>query len=132
MLAREESDDAGTLLDLAVDILAGVGCPQALPVGFRKGEDGKAFGQVLLSPGDEPGLAFTVDFHEILEALLGVGTVVGVENDFDVRGDLAFEMLLGDVFLGVLLEMELAALPRGAVERGFESRFQAAVGVGGD
>ena len=66
------------------------------------------------------------------EALLGVGTVVGVKNDLDGGGDLAFEMLLGDVFLGVLLEMELAALPRGAVERGFESRFQAAVGVGGD
>ena len=62
------------------------------------------------------------------EALLGVGTVVGVKNDLDGGGDLAFEMLLGDVFLGVLLEMELAALPRGAVERG----FQAAVGVGGD
>ncbi len=33
--------------------------------------------------------------------------VVSVENDFDVRGYLAFEMLFGDVFLGVLLEMEL-------------------------
>ena len=29
-LAREESDDAGALLDLAVDILAGVGGPQAI------------------------------------------------------------------------------------------------------
>jgi len=85
-------------------------------VGFWKGEDGKAFGQVLLGPGGESGLAFTIDFHEILEALLGVGAVVGVENDFDVGGDLAFEMLFGDVFLGVLLEMELATLPRGSVE----------------
>jgi hypothetical protein len=61
-LTREESDDAGALLDLAVDILAGVGCPQAHPVGFRKGE---AFGQVLLGLGGKPGLAFTVDFKEI-------------------------------------------------------------------
>jgi hypothetical protein len=28
--------------------------------------------------------------------------------------------------------MELATLPRGAVERGLERRFQAAVGIGGD
>ena len=78
-------------------------------MGFRKGEDGEAFGQVLLGLGSELGLAFRVGFHEIIEALLGV------ENDLDVRGDLAFEMLFGEVFLGVSLEVELAALPRSAV-----------------
>jgi len=58
-----------------------------------------------------------------------VGTVVGVENDLNVRGDFAFEMLFGDAFFGVLLEVKLAALPRCGVERSFECRFQAAVGV---
>ena len=85
-------------------------------MGFWKGEDGEAFGQVFLGPGSEPWLAFRVGFEEVLEALIGVGAVVGIEDDSDVRGDLAFEMLLGDVFLGVLLEMELATLPRCAVE----------------
>jgi hypothetical protein len=61
-----------------------------------------------------------------------MGAVVGVENGSDVRGDLGFEVRFGDVFLGVLLEMELATLPRSAVERGLERRFQAAVGIGGD
>ena len=131
-LAREEADDAGAFLDLAVDVLAGVGCPQTLPMGFREGEDGEAFGQVLLGPGGEPRLAYRVGFHEVLEALVGVGEVVGVENGPDVRGDLGFEVRFGDVFLGVLLEMELATLPRGAVECGLERRFQAAVGVGSD
>ncbi len=96
------------LLDLAVDILAGVGCSQALPVGFREGENGKAFGQVLL----------------------GVGAVVGIKNDLDVGGDLAFEMLLGDVFLDVLLEVELATLPRGADLLGPVS-LPAEVGISG-
>ena len=58
-----------------------------------------------------------------------MGTVVGVKNDLDVRGYLAFEMLLGDVFLGVLLEVKLAALPRCGAEQSFECRSQAAMGV---
>ena len=131
-LAGEEADDAGALLDLAVDVLAGVGCAQALPVGFREGKNGEAFGQVLLGPGGELGLAFRVGFHEVLEAFVGMGAVFGVENGADVGCDLGFEVRFGDIFLGVLLEMELATLPRGAVERGLERRFQAAVGVGGD
>jgi hypothetical protein len=44
-----------------------------------------------------------------------VGAVVGVENGPDVGGDLGLEVLFCDVFLGVLLEMELATLPRSAV-----------------
>ena len=93
-------------------------------MGFREGEDGKAFGQVLLGPSGEPGLTFTIDFHEILKALLGVGAVVGVKNDLDGGGDLAFEMLFGDVFLGVLLEVELATLPRGAVGEALRAAFR--------
>jgi hypothetical protein len=61
-----------------------------------------------------------------------MGAVFGVENGADVGCNLGFEVRFGDVFLGVLLEMELATLPRGAVERGLERRFQAAVGIGGD
>ena len=52
----------GALLDLAVDVVAGVGCPQALSVGFREGEDNEAFWQVFLGPSDELGLTFGVGF----------------------------------------------------------------------
>ena len=65
------------------------------------------------------GLAFSVVFYEFLETLLGMGAIVGIENYFDGRGDLTFQMLLGDVFLGVFLEGELASLPGSGVERGF-------------
>ena len=77
-------------------------------MGFREGEDGKAFGQVLL----------------------GVGAVVGVKNDLDVGGYLAFEVLFGDVFLGVLLKVKLATLPRGADLLGPVS-LSAEVGISG-
>lgn len=79
----------------------------------REGEDGKAFGEVFFGPSGEFWLGFGVVFEGFGEAEMGVGKVVGVENGLDVRGDLAFEVLFGDVVLCVLLEEELAALPRG-------------------
>ncbi len=48
---------------------------------FREGE---AFRQVLLGPSGELGLAFRVGFHEVLEAVVGMGAVVGVEDGSDV------------------------------------------------
>ena len=44
-----------------------------------------------------------------------MGAVVSVENGPDVGCDLGLEVLFSDVFLSVLLEMELATLPRSAV-----------------
>ena len=64
---------------------------------FGQGEDSEAFGEVFFSPGGELGLAFAVVFYEFLETLLGMGAIVGIENHFDVRDDLTFQMLLGDV-----------------------------------
>jgi hypothetical protein len=101
LLTGEKADDPGSFLDLAVDIFAGVGGPQTLSVGLREGENGKAFGQIFLGLGGESGLSFGVDFDEDLEAFLGVGQIIGVEDASDVGGDLALEMLLGDVLRGV-------------------------------
>ena len=61
-----------------------------------------------------------------------MGAVVGVKYRGNVGGDFAFEVLFGDVLLGVLLEVELAALPGGGGEAGSEGGSQAGVGVGGD
>ncbi len=115
VLAREETDDAGALLDLAIDVLACVRSTQKLPVSFRKGGDGKAFGQIFLCSGSELTLSLRVGFNKLFEAFFGVGTVVGVENDSDGRGDPALEVLFSDLFLCVLLKMELATMPRCAV-----------------
>jgi len=76
-LAREESDDPRAFLDLAVDVLAGVGGPQTLPAGFGQCEDGEALRVAVLGPGGELGLAFNGGFYEILEMFFGVGTVGG-------------------------------------------------------
>ena len=56
-------------------------------------------------------------------------SVVGVEDGGDVSGHFAFEVLFGNVLLGVLLEVKLATLPRGGAEAGSEGVAQAAVGI---
>ncbi len=58
-----------------------------------------------------------------------MGSVVGVEDGSDVGGYFAFEVLFGDVLLGVLLEVKLATLPGGGAEASSEGGAQAAVGI---
>jgi hypothetical protein len=41
---------AGARLDLAIYVFAAIRGPQAPPVGFRKGEDGEAIGQIFFGP----------------------------------------------------------------------------------
>jgi hypothetical protein len=45
-----------------------------------------------------------------------MGAVFGVEDAADVGGDFRLEVASGDVGLGVLLEVELAALPGAGIE----------------
>ena len=62
----------------------------------------------------------------------GVGEVFGVEDAADLVGDFLLEVPGGDVGLGVLLEVELAALPGAGVEGGAQGGSESDVGVGGD
>ena len=78
-------------------------------------EDRKGFGDVVLSPGDELRLILFPFLAEGFEGFFGVCEVRAVEDGFDLCSDGAFELLLGDVVLRVLLEMELATLPGGGV-----------------
>ena len=61
-----------------------------------------------------------------------MGTVFGVEDAADVGGDFLLEVFGGNVGLGILLEMELATLPRAGVEGGVQGGTESGVGVGGD
>jgi hypothetical protein len=113
---RQHECFTSAFLDLAVEVFAAIGGSQTLSVGFWEGEDGKASRELFLCPSGKFGLSFRVGFDEVLETLLGVGKVIGIENNSDVVGDFALRMLLGgDGFLGVLLGVELATLSRSAV-----------------
>ena len=126
----KEGCDAGAALDFAVEALGGVGSAQALACVFWQGEDGETFRDVLLHPRGELRGARAVFCDEFGEAGLGSRKVGRIKDRADVAADAAAHGDLGDVLLGVLLKMELAALPGGGIESGAQGCLEAFVGVG--
>jgi hypothetical protein len=93
-------------------------------------EDGEAFGEVFFSQGDELGLFLAPGIEDDAQPLLGVGSGFGVEDGGDLGGDEGLEFLFGDEVAGVLLEVELAALPGTGVAGGPQGGLDAGVGIG--
>ncbi|TSE24816.1 hypothetical protein Tther_02606 [Tepidimonas thermarum] len=77
---------------------------------------------MLLAPGFEGGL----------EEPLGLGSVGRVEDGAQLGGDGLFGFLAGDELSGILLQMELAALPGHGGKDGAAGGFQAGMIVGDD
>ncbi len=96
---------------------------------FGEAEDDEAFREVGFSPGGKFGLGFGVGFDKTCKTDFSVGPIVSVKDRSDVCGDFAFEFLLGDTLLSVLLEVKLATLPRGGGEASFERGAQTSVGI---
>jgi hypothetical protein len=69
---------------------------------------------------------------DLSETGFGAGAIRRVEDGADVGGDLTACVEAVGVSLGVLLEVELAALPRGGVEGGAQGGAETFVGIGGD
>ena len=101
-------------------------------MGGRHGEDGEALGKVFLHPDGEFGGGFGVGFGEGFETGLGCGEVGAVEEGADVLGDAGAHVEAWDEGLGVLLEVELAALPGDGGEDGGACGGKAGVGVADD
>ena len=95
--AWEKTDDASSFFDLTIDIFAGVGCAKTDSESRMQGENGEAFWEIFFGPSGELWLGFGVGFDEVSQAEVGVGAVFGIEDGFDVGGDLGFEVLLGDI-----------------------------------
>ena len=104
----EDADDASSAADLFVGGFGEVGGAQAFADGFWEGEDGEG------------------------EQISGCLEGEGVKDGADVGGDGIFHFLVGDVGLGVLLEVELAAIPGDGWEDGAEGGFESFVGVAGN
>ena len=99
-------------------------------MGGGKGEDAEALVEIGFEPGGEFWGGGGAGGDEFLEAALGAGTVCAVEDAADVGGDLGAHFQARDAGLGVLLEMELAALPGDGWEDGAARGGEAGMAVG--
>ena len=128
----EEASDAGAAFEFPVDPLQSVTGTQSELVGEWQGKDGEALGQIGFYPGGEFGRANGVEGHDFFEASFSGRTIRAVEHAADSFGDGGPLVQAGDIGLGILLEVELAALPRhGRKDRG-ASGAQAGVVVADD
>ena len=128
----EDARDTGSALEFLVDALGRIGGAQALAVFLGQAEDGEAFGHVELEPGGEFGRGLGVFGDHGLEEGFGEGAVLGMEDFAQFAGDDLAQGELGDVLGGILLEMELAALPGHPREAAHEGLAQAGVIVADD
>src|SRR5512137_2872385 len=78
-------------------------------------------------PGREFGSALGIVGDDFLEAAFGRRTIGAVEHTADGLGDGGPLVQAGDIGLGILLEVELAALPRYGRKDGGARRAQAGV-----
>ena len=128
----EEAGDAGAAFEFLVDPFQSVAGAQSGLVGERQGEDGKALGQVGFHPGGEFGSAGGIESDDFLEAAFSARTIRAVEDTADGFGDGGPLVQAGDIGLGILLEVELAALPRHGRKDGGAGGAQAGVVVADD
>jgi len=129
-LVWKDGGDAGAAFDFLVDPFERIGSAKAALVGGWEGEDGEALWKGGFQPGGEFWGAGGVGGDDFLETALSAWAVRTGEDAAEVGGDLGAQFQAGDVGLGVLLEVELAALPWQGGKDGATGGAQAGVVVG--
>jgi len=128
----EEGSDAGAAFEFLIDAFDGVASAHAAAVGIRESKDGEALGDIFFHPSSEFWGGFGVVGDAFLETSVGAGQIWAGKNGTDVGGDDGAHVDARNVGLSVLLEMELAALPRDRGEDGLASDGHARMGVADD
>jgi len=128
----KEAGDAGAALEFLIHPFQCVGGAHFLLVRGGQAEDREALREVFLQPGGEFGSTVGVVGDDFLEAGFGGRAAGAVKDAADGTGNFGALVQSGHVGLSVLLEVELAALPRHGGEDGGASRLEAAVIVTGD
>ena len=112
----KEAGDARAAFEFFIDAFERVAGAQAALVVAGEGERGKALREVFLHPGGEFGGGGGVGGDDFFEAGLGGEAIGAIEHGADGVGDGGALVQARHIRLGVLLEMELAALPGDARE----------------
>ena len=108
----EDAGDAGAPFEFLIHPFQPIGGAKAFLVGEGQRKDGQTLGQIFLHPSGKFRGTFGVMRHDFLEANFGSGAAGAVKNAADGVGDFLPLLEPGHIGLGVLLEVELAALPR--------------------
>ena len=98
----------------------------------RQGEYSEAFWYIFFHPGGEFRGGFDVNGNDFFESGLGGYAVMAIKDTADIAGDFGTLIESWDIGLGVLLEMELTALPWDAWEDGGTCGFESEVVVAND
>ena len=131
-LVGKEAGDACAAFEFFVDAFERVAGAQAALVAPGEGEGGKALGEVFLHPGGEFGGGGGVGGNDFFEAGLGGELIRAIEDGADGVGDGGALVQTRHISLGVLLEMELAALPGDTREHGLAGGAEAFVVIADD
>ena len=101
-------------------------------MGDGQGKDCETLGQVFFLSGGEFGRARGVVGDDFLEPPFGGGAAGAVADAADGTGDFSAQIQARDVGLGVVQEVELAALPGDGGEDGGAGGLESGVVVAGD
>ena len=100
-------------------------------MGSGEAEHGKPLGDCLLGPFDQLRCRLLVSIHKLPKLMLSFVAIRGVEDRAEVRGHRRTHRHLRHILAGILLQVELAALPGNAREHRFAGR-QTLMGVADD
>lgn len=128
----KDGGDTSSASDLFVEGFAEIGGSKAFSYCFVEGEGGEAFVEIDFHPSGELRGRVRVFFDSLLEFGLGGGEVFCVEYGTNIRSDSFLHALLWNIGLGVLLEVELAAIPRHIVIGRGDGGLEPLVSVTGD
>jgi len=90
----------------------------------REAEDGDGFWHVGLKPAGKAGGRLLITSDCVFETSVSLGGIVGVEDSFDVSGDIDPHRDLRDVGHGVLDRVKLTTLPRHSGHDGLSGRLE--------
>ena len=107
----KEAGDAGAAFNFLIHSFQRVGGAHPFLVAARQGKDREAQRQVFLHPSGEFGRALGVVRDDLLESQVSGGAAGALKDAADGAGDFGPLLQPRDLGLGVLLEMELTALP---------------------
>jgi hypothetical protein len=128
----ENACDAGAAFEFLVDALERIGGSQASLMRWWQSENGEALWQVFFQPRSELWSGESKQVDDFLEALLSSWEAGAKEDAADGASNIGALVDPWDVSLCVLLEVELASLPRDSPEDRFARRGHTRVVIADD